>query len=350
MKKILLVLLVSSLVSCKSKETVLDHIDSEYGISSLFKPLNVNEDSLGRPEFILSIEDYIIIGDNNKEDLLVAYNLKDSTSKILLSKGNGAGEILNICYLNKSGNDSEFYVYDDFKKKIIYFNIKDNNINILKMEVMKDYSAFILSKDYIIGSRKGSDYRYTMCKRNDSSLYEIGNYSEFNITVSIGADVLYGFITNNDKIKRFAWVSLYAESINIIDYNNELKEVCNNIYKYPKYSKIRENETEIPVFSNLNTIGFTTVCSTDNLIFALYNGKSFKDSIKNPNKDILLCNNICVFDWDAKLIMNLYSDNGIKCIDYNRERNKLVFIILSNNDMYQIMEIGLQELNNKTKL
>lgn len=347
-KTLLLFLIVLIFISCNRKKSILDYTDLKYDITSLFKPTNINEDSLSRPEFVLSIGDYIIIGDDSKDNIIIAYNLVDNTYRNLITKGNGANEIRGISRLNKS-NDSEFYAYDGLTQKIFYFNIQNNEIHFLKSEKMSDYSTFAKTEDYIIGCRKNSAYRYTIKNGADSIIGEIGDYSEFKVSITIGAEVFDGFITNNNNIKKSAWVSCYAESINILDYNDKLKILHKNVYKQPKYGNINQEGKDTPVFSMQNNIGFTSVCNSDNYIFALYNGKPFIDFIKNPNKDNLICNNICVFDWNAKLITNLYSDNGIRCIDYNRSKNKLFFIVLSNNDMYQIMEIDLQELNNKLK-
>lgn len=350
MRKIVLFsLIISVSISCNKKASILDYTDLKYDITSLFKAININEDSLSRPEFVLSIGDYIIIGDNSKENILIAYNLVDSSYKNLLLKGNGENEIRKISCLNKS-YDSEFYVYDGLIKKVIYFNVQNNEVQFVKREEMNDYSTFAKTKDYTIGCRSNSAYRYTIKNKTDSIISEIGDYSEFNVSIALGAEVFYGFITNNNNLKKSAWVSFYAESINILDYNDQLKILHKNIYKQPKYTNINRDETEMPIFSMQNTIGFTSICNSDDYIFVLYNGKPFSDIIKNPNRDNLTCNNICVFDWNAKLAMNLYSDNGIRSINYNKKKNKLFFIILSNNDMYQIMYIDLQELNINTKL
>ena len=72
----------------------------------------------------------------------------------------------------------------------------------------------------------------------------------------------------------------------------------------------------------------------------MYNGKSFSEVLKNPRIDHLLCDNMCVFDWNGKLLGNIKLNINVKDIYYDIETDKMNFIGINGRGECQIFTIN----------
>lgn len=334
--------------SCDNKIDFLDLAISKHNISKYITTIPINKDSIGNPSLILSFDKFLIIADNDKSELLMAFNQETKSYKTIIHKGNSREEALSICRLGKI-NDSTLYMYDDFSKKIIYLTLNNDNFFISNIKEYDSYSTFAESENMLIGCPKYKNYRYSVLNILDSTYKSFGNYDEYiDIPDSIGFCLSDGHITINNKEKKFAWFSLYAEVINIADYSNHGEIIFRLANKLPDYNIIKDEKNAIPAFSAKTTIGFISATSSNNNMYVLYNGRPFSDAINNK-EDITLCQNICVFSWDGKFLANLNIDNKIKCIDFDKSNGNILMLALDEDSKYGVISISEKQVNKLIK-
>lgn len=95
----------------------------------------------------------------------------------------------------------------------------------------------------------------------------------------------------------------------------------------------------VAVFSDKTVIGFTSVTASQDYIFAMFNGKSYSEVLRNPKKDNLLCNDMCVYDWDGNLLGNIKLNIETKDIYYNEDTDEMNLIGINSRGECQIFTI-----------
>ena len=71
----------------------------------------------------------------------------------------------------------------------------------------------------------------------------------------------------------------------------------------------------------------------------MFNGKSYSEVLRNPKKDNLLCNDMCVYDWDGNLLGNIKLNIETKDIYYNEDTDEMNLIGINSRRECQIFTI-----------
>ena len=81
----------------------------------------------------------------------------------------------------------------------------------------------------------------------------------------------------------------------------------------------------------------------------LANGLPYSEVVKNPERDNLLCNNLCVFDWNGDLLGNIKLNINVKDIYYDEEIGKMNLIGINSRGECQIFTINNNAVYNAIK-
>ena len=311
--------------------------------------LSIECDDLGNPCFILPYKDFVFLADNSGGHLLTRYDLGSQGITNLLEKGKAENEALIVTSIHKVGKDT-LYVYDDFSKKMIYFSIDSNQCHLARISNADNFYSSIETENFVICSSDSMNNRFSVKDKRNDKYYSFGDYSLYKNAQKSGAGLSDGLLAVHEQQNRFAWFSRAGASLCISSFDGTKGDmVCQKIYQEPEFELISNKDENISLFSTKTVIGFTSITTSQDYIFALFNGCPYSEVLKNPQKDNLLCNNLCVFDWDGNLLGNIKLNIDTKDIYYNEDTDRMNLIGINSRGECQIFTIDKNTVYNAIK-
>lgn len=311
--------------------------------------LGVECDDLGNPCFILPYKDFVLLADNSGRHLLTLYHCGGQGITNLLEKGKAENEALIITSIHKVGKDT-LYVYDDFSKKKIYFSIDSNQCQLARISNVDNFYSSIETENFVICSSDSINNRFSVKDKRNDVYYSFGDYSLYKNAQTSGVGLSDGLLAVCEQQNRFAWFSRAGASLCISSFDGAKGEIIyQKIYQEPEFEVINNEDENISLFSTKTTIGFTSITTSQDYIFALFNGLPYSEVVKNPERDNLLCNNLCVFDWNGNLLGNIKLNINVKDIYYDEEIGKMNLIGINSRGECQIFTINNNAVYNAIK-
>ncbi len=297
--------------SCSSSSESLEKLFKNRKELSLDE-MQFIEKHLGAPESFAVKDSLLMVYEPLKDTLLTIFDLKN-TSKIkeVLPKGQGVGEGITLQNLSFDEDKPLFYCNDLGNNKIHVFSTYPTISLSEQKEIDPRVSTFVKYGDNWIFSIAGASKPFKTEVANEQIFWgETAKISNDLENEAIN-QILQGPITLTKTHKKFAWFSVYGEIYQIYD-----------ISKSPP-TLIKEAIIKPPIFNNegvqnmFSTFGVNSVTSSEQFIYALYCGKTFKDAMASP-ETIFDSTKILVFDWDGKPVLLLDLSNEVKSISYDK--------------------------------
>ncbi|MBO8459122.1 BF3164 family lipoprotein [uncultured Phocaeicola sp.] len=332
---IILLVTVFTLMSCAEDEKdFLLLAPEKHDISQKIEFIPFEEDSIGKPENLLALGDWIIVVEPSSYDgMLNIYNEKTHTYHRLLKKGNAGNEVLNVSQIGRL-NPNAFYIYDNLGNKVFTFSLDQEKDTCMINHIlpMDKYYSFSMDDSLVVGCLKQGG-RYAASNLSGNYFGKIGNYEEYGLPEHVGSALLQGMTTMNPDKKRLAWFSFYAVDYSILSYKDSihLEILHEKLFRKPEF----EVTEGTPFFLPSSIFGFTSVTSSTENIYVLYNGTSLADFMKR-REEALLSNNICVIDWNGSFLRSLHSLQPFRCISYNQDKKRLYGIFYTEEDGYKV--------------
>ena len=118
--------------------------------------------------------------------------------------------------------------------------------------------------------------------------------------------------------KAFVCGDMYSGVLDVCRIDEgEISLVKRLIYHYP-YVKIRENRAcPSVVYKQENQFGFTDICVTDEGIYALYSGRTYRMG----SETFQHCNTLIELDWNGEVRNNYSIDAALTQIAYDEQEN-----------------------------
>lgn len=319
----ILSILLLSLFSCNKKEIEPPEI-FEDSLSIQGEILDSNLEYIGLPAQAILIDSFLIIKDNanasKREFSIHIINVKQN--KYITStcrKGRGPKEIVNALSLSRSiSNKRSFTVYSRFKYSFFDFNIDSilKNNNYLPKRTMTFKEPYLIPVHlpnhqymaigpfeqgrYRVSDSLGENHRYRFDYPQDpdhknvpnkfkSKAYQgnfclqlNGNYFAFG---ALNSGILEFFQATQDKI------------LKIKDWH----------FYYPEYRiKPDPNRISAPVSPD-NKFAFTAMSGTENYLYILYSGRTFREY----QSRIIYSRDLLVFTWSGKPVLRYSLDREI---------------------------------------
>ena len=342
MKYILSILLLFMLFACKDeKEKSFMDLFPNVVETPMHDSKYLLKDSLGDPDILFSIGDFIIFSEPKMPELLMCYNTKTSTLQRMLNKGQGADEAIKIQILGKGMNPSSFYALDVLTDKIFQFTIDGNYIKYCGIDhELPKHSFCSISYDDSMAIFTNINHKKRFTIRNGKIFSDFGeNIKIPGLTPEVVSHSLQGISIINTTQKRIAWFSVYGNIMEIYDYSNlfDIKLIKSVVMDLPIFAS---NE---PGVMNIETkVGVTSVVSDGNYIYALYNGKTLKEIISDRG-NAFFTDKILIWDWNGKPLKILNLDRPVKSITYNNQKNAIICLALDENLNNNIYEFSHKE-------
>jgi hypothetical protein len=325
----------------KSAQKMSDYFNHKE--TGILTELNYPNDSIGKPDFIYSFDDYIILSDPQLDYLLSSYNVINHEFSRFLKKGRGPNESLDVQQINQSIGENSFFVKSTFGQDFFIYSLTNDVIDFQqKVAHSGNCISSFWDKKLIISSQYG-DKRYSVENIEDRQHTEFGNEIAFNnYPQNIISHILQGLCTGTTELKRFAWFSIYGEAYEIYDYSNlsGIVPIKQFLGVLPHVDMQQGN----PVLSFETKIGIPSVTANDEYIFALYNEHILKDAI-TLRDDLFLCNKILIFDWNGNPVKLLQFDKLLRSISYNKQYNILYGVGYDDDSNCKIYSINISSLN-----
>lgn len=309
------------LVSCKDKKVLLSSLFQDNEVSYSLKKSDYPVDSILKPDFIYSFDDFIILSEPQSDYLLSLYNIQTKDFYRCINKGNGPDELPDIQQIGLFNSHDAFFVKSTFAEKIFTFKSIDNRIDTLSaISIPDNLVSLFVDDDLLISSQYGNK-RYSIYNYKNKSGIEFGesipynNFSQENVS-----HILQGLCTGSIEKKRIAWFSIYGDAYEIYDYSapGNIKTIKQVLTLLP----VSVMQSGTPSMDAKTKLGVPSVTSSDKYIYALYNENTLFDAA-SLRDDVFFSKKILVIDWDGNPVKLIHTDKELRSISFNRQQNIL---------------------------
>ncbi|PZX49322.1 TolB-like protein [Algoriphagus ratkowskyi] len=241
-----------------------------------------------------------------------------------------------------SGNISDdFWIFDPNKKLLKNINLKTTDgleysfteSRLIDPKVLGSFDINILKNGKMIGKNpidgKGNFYLFDPSNKEISWIDFHPEIPEKNIANKNKAFIYNSVLIYNEKNNKIVQAMYFFNQIHLYDQNTEiLKSITIGDLNIPDFSE--KSHSLIPPSLVYNFVDLKT---TDNYIFALFQGIEHEVKMSKPNKEFY--SKVYKFDWDGniieiyelELLLNLIAldskNDKIYGLHFNREENSL---------------------------
>lgn len=285
--------------------------------------VGIDMQDVTNPLTMLTMGDYVVVAHDNTENMLAVFNMKTGKTQHLLPRGHGENEVLDVSQMQVR-NTTSFYVYDFFSNKILLLRLGEGNTFEIKFkENVDDYLSLAIDSDTLfVGNCMDSDCRYKVYDRRSGKEEHVGSYETFGLDPNVGKILLQGNILNDEVNDRFVWMSFYGTAWQVVSYKDSARVIHTRIFDLPQFQTQGDGQA---VFDSKTKIGFTSITSSPQYIYALYSGHSLEE-ITSKKEEVKMGGNIFVLDWDGEVKGRMHTSENVAQIAYNREKNYLYLL------------------------
>lgn len=302
-------------------------LDAYDGISWLPIP----DDSISSPNFIVSYSSYVVWSEPKEDWIIHVYDSVDGLISPAVRRGRAENEILNVNQLLSS--NGRFYVADIFKKRLTGYIVSNDDCDQIVSVPITEFSTLDVQGDTLVGQSSYDNGRFIIRSMNDTTGRRFGDYSYYGLDNKIGAQLLAGHVSANNELGRIACFSHFSCAYDIEDYKRE-EDVISVLLKPFLYD---DNEGHFVTMSPETEDCFVAVSSSEDYIYALYDGKELKEYMTIKNGDVNVYGQyICIFDWNGNYIDCIHSELPLTSIAWNKEQGRLYVSALCHDGLYRI--------------
>jgi len=307
MKKYFFFLFFVVLISCTNQNDRFFNSTDFPGINS---EVIIDRDPI-TPFRSLIKDDILYITDRSNQPSILLFDISNNTNPKFIQglgrEGRGGGEFLAPDFLLKNPSDENIFVFDAGGRKLV--QIDENN------QIQSDDLTFRLNgmptnlhatdSTTFIATGIIPDSRFSVVEIVGTDIVQSDTVGEL---ISLGEN-FSGFHEANawrsqstylHSEKKIALFSSYAKRADLLNTNGEpLNTVKDNDHDRPKVS-IRDSEF---VFEDDAVIGYVSVTSDKEYIYALYSGQNYRNEGAGNGQYVH------IFDWDLNFISGFQLDH-----------------------------------------
>lgn len=295
--------------------------------------MHLSYERLSDPRFIDLTDNYLIIGNNKGTPLIEVYNINSLLPENkFLSIGNGSNEVLTIGNIQLDVRGGNMYVSDLFKRKLLQYPIDEIAINKnISPSTAFDrggddspllYDKMYVGKDVFVAESRDPKGRIILIDKESHEARYFLSYpdkEEVDKTLSDfnNAGLYASTITVHPSLEKIALATYNAGMIDICEIN-ESRVIPRWNYSefYPSgIISIPMGDDIVVAHTNSARNGFTSICSSNKYIYALFSGKFMEDPTYPYG------NEVYVVDWNGENTHKIVLDRSINrlAVDANDE-------------------------------
>ncbi len=285
---------------------------SEYGITTLSR--------------ITKHGNILAVGQRYSENNVDLINLATRTSDKWLPLGDETNEAYSIYNLSVNAH-GEISAFDFNTGKLHRHNpttLSRSAAPPLLLTGNNNHLSAVQGDNFIIstGLYEQGRYRFYSLDDNSETYFipypehpEYPNLSKYVQSI-LWASTVLRLRPNN---KAFVCTDIRSGQIDICNIEGRtISLVCRHCYYYPHVNINAKRYTPVAYYDD-NISGFRDVAVSNDHIFVLYSGKTYKDE----QQKIANCSTLLVFDWNGTLLETRSLPQGATYISYDLEENAL---------------------------
>lgn len=316
--------------ACSEEETF--DAKKVLGISGESKALKtqalvqLNDLNVHYPMGIVKKGEMLTIGCREALYNAITVNLENKQQQSYIPRGRRAGEAVNI--MNLSMNADHITALNFHKGQLIEMSSDP------KTKANREPKIIQLprEKKHLVAAKAGS-------KIISTGIYEEGRYllydpetEEANYFLSYPDHVDYPRLKETTKSmlyasnvlrvrpdnEAFVCADMYSGYFDICRINgNRIERIREQHFHYPKVHISGEGKKTHVSYYRENRFGFTDIAVTNDYIFAIYSGKTIRETQQN----FQYCHTLLQFNWSGELINSYKLDIPLTNISYDPEEN-----------------------------
>lgn len=310
------------------------------------------EDELMRYPFrIRQSGKYLYVLDlHGEEHFCHIYNKEKLTHIASFAKrGNGPKEVLQAINLHVLSNDS-IYLFDTGKKEISLWDFSEEDTTMILKQTYKMKDDIILSSNCtwcsdttFFFTDKSGENRILKCNRDGEIIDRIGRIPikrEIDKTMNgILARAWNSYLNFNPEVQILAIATQLGDVFEIYNIKNNTYRVIYGPKGEPEY-KVSRDGYSIPT----GIMGYGDIQVTSKYIYAVFNGRSFKEIMKDPQNTPQGGENLLVYDHNGAPICKLKLDHSISGIHIDEESGIFWATDVNSEEQIVLYEIPKQLL------
>lgn len=288
--------------------------------------------------------DKIILGHFNAEYSAISINLKSKVREGILPSSRKRKEKAGLSAFQMNNNEATTFNFRTGEFKELSSPLSrsgSGNSNTIQLPKNQQHLQAVKAGPFVIATGIYEQGRYLLyCPETGIADYQL-DYPSHPAYPSIKEktkSILYASTVLKVRPDNQAFVSADIQSGNIEfcriigDRIEQVKAYC---FHHPKVY-INESAKCKVAYSRDNRSGFTDVAVSDDKVYAIYSGKTFRGN----EQDFQQCNKMLVFDWQGNLLDTYSVDMPLTNISFDNTENMLYG--LGRNPDPVLVQIPLQ--------
>lgn len=269
------------------------------------------------------------------------YTKKGEKITDFCSLGKGPGEVVVVTSIYTLPDSSSFCVYDPQQKKLIQWNVDSLLVGnrtpitekslpglpmVVDMAMRADKGMLAIGGTGIISANRTE--RFFLIGDEDEILGRYGTYPFSEDTIGMKSACMHYSITVSPDRTKMAHGIYFGAILETYDIRDSIRLRNIQYFTEPDFS---HDEVGNPTSYDDITFGFGPLCSSDDRIFAAYNG----------TKDYMRMNGIAEFDWDGELQKFYKTSFRLIQTTYDPVSDAIFATVQTDTGEYQLVRFDL---------
>lgn len=127
--------------------------------------------------------------------------------------------------------------------------------------------------------------------------------------------------------RSFVGADMYSGTIDFCRIENGTIELAKRVCLHTPEVRVQGTAYPKVRYTKTNRMGFTDVAVSEDHVYALHSGKSFREA----GNDFSACEELLIFDWNGNLLERCNLPTSVTSIDYNSSEN-CIYVVENGQD------------------
>ena len=307
-------------------------INEEKHISLFHEVIEVPQSIIGNAYSIRKVDHFLVILDYSSDSYFHLIDLNERLPKGMYgTKGQAPDEFIHPGKLHPY-NDNQLCCFDNSKGeiKILTIQVNDATIEYSTLHSLKQnnlFEALPIRGDTILANGAFEESMFQLTVQDNQILcsseeYPYKDQSEYRFSNQLRAMAYQGVLSMNGE-RKFAYATFNAHQIHFYQVeDSRLVKLGEVIDSYARYMPDGSTSYYSVINDGNSPICFTDLSSTNNYVYALYSGRTFKNHRLSYRESEYLF----VYDWSGKQFKSYHLDVPIVCFCIDEEDDKIYAI------------------------
>ena len=304
---------------------------------------NLKDQGIYQVSGIIKQGDQLIIGDRIGLRHAVNIDLRSQAQKNLFPRGRSHNAAVAVTSLS-TNSDSEITAFDFRQGKLLITPTantpqpRSTASSFIQLPTEQQHISAIKAGPFVIATGIYEEGRYLLYSPEENKAAYFLTYPDHPSYPNIQEKtkgVLYAstVLKARPDNQAFVCADMYSGIIAICRIeSNQIERIQQHCFHYPKVNIKEGSRFPDVAYSQNNYFGFSDIAVSQDRIYAIYSGKTYKESGKNFQH----CQTLLVFDWDGNLLSNFKLEEPVTHITYDTKEKK---IYVSNTSLFQLKNL-----------